>query len=143
YPAKFPLDILPVIAEEPSICKYIDMPIQHVADRVLKSMRRGITRRATLELIGKIRSAVPGIALRTTLIVGYPNEGESEFEEMLEFVRDVEFDRLGVFAYSQEDDTVAYDMADPVPDELKRERIARIMDLQREISARKNEALIG
>jgi ribosomal protein S12 methylthiotransferase len=143
YPAKFPLDILPVIADNPTICKYMDMPIQHVSDPVLKSMRRGITRRALLELIGKIRAAVPGIALRTTLIVGYPNEGEKEFQELLDFVEEVEFERLGVFAYSQEEDTTGHLLGDPIPLEVKQERIERVVELQRSISARKNEALIG
>jgi ribosomal protein S12 methylthiotransferase len=143
YPAKFPLDILPVIASQPTICKYIDMPIQHVADTVLKSMRRGITRRRMMELIGEIRQAVPGIALRTTLIIGYPNEGEAEFQELLDFVAEAEFDRLGVFAYSQEENTSAYGLEDPIPEEVKKERMARVMELQREISARKNEKLIG
>ncbi len=143
YPAKFPLDILPVIAGQPTICNYLDMPIQHVSDPVLKSMRRGITRRALMELIGKIRDAVPGIALRTTLIVGYPNEGEAEFNEMVEFVEEAEFDRLGVFAYSQEENTTAHPLGDPIPREVKEERIERIMELQRSISAKKNEALVG
>lgn len=143
YPAKFPLDILPVIAEQPTICKYIDMPIQHVSDAVLKSMRRGITRRATMELIQKIRAGVPGIALRTTLIIGYPNEGPQEFEELMDFVAEAEFDRLGVFAYSQEENTTAHPLNDPIPLEVKQERIERVMELQRSISARKNEALIG
>lgn len=143
YPAKFPLDILPVIASEPTICTYIDMPIQHVSDPVLKSMRRGITRRALIELIGKIKSAVPAIALRTTLIIGYPNEGEKEFQELLEFVAEAEFARLGVFAYSQEENTTAHPLGDPIPAEVKQERIERVMELQREISARNNEALIG
>ncbi|MEO5931706.1 MAG: 30S ribosomal protein S12 methylthiotransferase RimO, partial [Candidatus Kapaibacterium sp.] len=143
YPAKFPLDILPVIAEQPTICKYIDMPIQHVSDPVLKSMRRGITRRAMMELIGKIRAGVPNIALRTTLIIGYPNEGETEFRELLDFVAEAEFERLGVFAYSQEENTTAYPLEDPIPIEVKQERIERVMELQRTISARKNESLIG
>jgi ribosomal protein S12 methylthiotransferase len=143
YPAKFPLDILPVIAEQPTICKYLDMPIQHVADPVLRSMRRGVTRRALLELIGTIRKEVPGIALRTTLIIGYPNEGENEFQELLDFVGEAEFDRLGVFSYSQEENTTAFDMEDPIPAEVKQERIERVMELQRSISARKNEGLIG
>jgi ribosomal protein S12 methylthiotransferase len=143
YPAKFPLDILSVIAEQPTICNYIDMPIQHVSDPVLKSMRRGITRRALMELIGKIKKEVPGIALRTTLIIGYPNEGEREFEELMEFVADVEFDRLGVFAYSQEENTTADDMDDPIPREVKEERMERVMELQRGISARKHEEIVG
>ncbi|MBC8144886.1 MAG: 30S ribosomal protein S12 methylthiotransferase RimO [bacterium] len=143
YPTKFPLDILPVMAREPAICKYMDMPIQHVSDVVLKSMRRGMTRRALMALIEKIRSEVPGIALRTTLIVGYPNEGEREFEELLSFVEDAEFDRLGAFAYSLEENTTAHPLGDPIPREVKDERIARIMEAQRSISARKNEALVG
>jgi len=143
YPAKFPLDILPVIAEQPTICNYLDMPIQHVSDPVLKSMRRGITRRTMMGLIEKIRAAVPDIALRTTLIVGYPNEGEREFEEMMEFVAEAQFERLGVFAYSPEENTTGYPLGDPIPAEVKQERIARVMELQRSISAAKNESLIG
>lgn len=143
YPSRFPHDILPVIRETPTICRYMDMPIQHVSDPVLKSMRRGLSRRTMMRLIERIKEEVPGIALRTTLIVGYPNEGEKEFEELLDFVRFAEFDRLGVFAYSQEEKTVAHDMGDPVPAEVKQERIARIMEAQREISTRKNEALVG
>jgi ribosomal protein S12 methylthiotransferase len=143
YPAKFPLDILPVIAREPAIVKYLDMPIQHVSDVVLKSMRRGMTRRALMKLIEQIRSQVPEIALRTTLIVGYPNESDREFEELLSFVEEAEFDRLGAFAYSQEENTTAHELGDPVAAEVKQERIARIMEAQRAISARKNEALIG
>src|SRR5206468_7620540 len=115
-------------AAQPTICNYIDMPIQHVADPVLKSMRRGITRRRMMELIGEIRAGVPGIALRTTLIIGYPNEGEAEFQELLEFVAEAEFDRLGVFAYSQEENTTAFGLEDPVPEEVKKERMARVME---------------
>ncbi|MCC7438380.1 MAG: 30S ribosomal protein S12 methylthiotransferase RimO [Armatimonadetes bacterium] len=143
YPSRFPLDILPVIASQPTICKYIDMPVQHVSDPVLKSMRRGHTRRALRELIGKIRQAIPDITLRTTLIIGYPNEGEAEFQELLDFVAETEFDRLGVFAYSQEENTTAHPLDDPIPAEIKQERIDRVMQLQREISAKKNEGLIG
>jgi ribosomal protein S12 methylthiotransferase len=119
------------------------MPIQHVSDPVLKSMRRGITRRAMMELIRKIREGVPGIAIRTTLIIGYPNEGEAEFQELMDFVAEAEFDRLGVFAYSQEENTTAHGLEDPIPAEVKAERIARVMELQRSISARRNESLIG
>lgn len=143
YPSRFPHDILPVIRDTPTICNYMDMPIQHVSDPVLKSMRRGISRRTLMNLIETIKTEVPGIALRTTLIVGYPNEGEKEFEELLEFVRFAEFDRLGAFAYSQEEKTVAFDMDDPIPAEVKEERIERIMEAQREISARKNEGIVG
>lgn len=143
YPSRFPLDILPVIASQPTICKYIDMPVQHVSDPVLKSMRRGHTRRALGELVGKIREAIPNITLRTTLIIGYPNEGEKEFQELLDFVAETEFDRLGVFAYSQEENTTAHPLGDPIPAEIKQERIDRVMQLQREISAKKNDRLVG
>lgn len=143
YPAKFPVDILPVIAQHDTICKYIDMPIQHIADNVLKSMRRGVTKRATLDLINKIRKEVPNIALRTTLIIGYPNETQADFDELLDFVQEVEFDRLGVFAYSQEEKTTAFDLEDPVSEELKQMRMEQVMQLQQSISNRKNAALIG
>lgn len=143
YPAHFPLDVLDVFAENPKICPYIDMPVQHASDDVLKSMRRGITRRAMAELIGKIRSVVPGIALRTTLITGYPNETESDVNEMIEFIKEIKFDRLGVFTYSQEEETVAYALGDPIPQEEKENRRARIMEVQREISIQKNEEKIG
>jgi len=143
YPSSFPLDILPVIASHPTICNYLDIPVQHASDTVLKSMRRGITRRATEELIERIRTEVPGITLRTTIITGYPAEGDREFEELLSFVRAMEFDRLGVFAYSQEDQTPAHELGDPVPEEVKRDRVETVMAVQREISARKSEALVG
>lgn len=143
YPSRFPHDILPVIRERPTICNYMDMPIQHVSDPVLKSMRRGLSRKTMMRLIERIKKEVPGIALRTTLIVGYPNEGEAEFEELLDFVRFAEFSRLGVFAYSQEESTVAYDMGDPIPAGVKQERIARIMEAQRQISTTTNEGLVG
>jgi ribosomal protein S12 methylthiotransferase len=143
YPAKFPHEILPVIAEHPTICRYLDMPVQHASDNVLKSMRRGITRKTTENLIGSIRSAVPGIALRTTLIVGYPNETEKDFEELVQFIKDVKFERLGVFTYSQEDQTGAYDLEDPVPAEEKERRKEYIMEVQREISLEQNERRIG
>jgi len=143
YPAKFPLDILPVIAEHPTICRYLDMPVQHAADNVLKSMRRGITRKTMENLIGTIRNTIPGIALRTTLIVGYPNETEKDFEELVQFIKDVKFERLGVFTYSQEDQTGAYDLEDPVPADEKERRKEYIMEVQREISLELNERRIG
>jgi ribosomal protein S12 methylthiotransferase len=143
YPAQFPISLLNVISENEKICKYIDLPIQHISDRVLRSMRRGITRRATERLIDKIRSVIPGVALRTTLIVGYPNESEREYTELLDFVRDAKFDRLGVFAYSDEDGTDAAHLGDPSSPEVKEERRAQIMEIQKEISLERNEALIG
>ncbi len=143
YPAKFPREVLDVIASHPRICKYIDMPVQHVSDEVLKSMRRGISQRATRDLIGEIRNRIPNIALRTTLIVGYPTETQRDFDELLSFVEDVKFDRLGVFTYSVEDATGAYDLGDPVSAEEKERRKSLVMQLQQEISDIKNDALIG
>ncbi|MBM2840321.1 MAG: ribosomal protein methylthiotransferase [Bacteroidetes bacterium] len=143
YPAKFPREVLDVIAGHPRICKYMDMPVQHISDAVLKSMRRGISKRALRELIDEIRMRVPGIALRTTLIVGYPNESERDFQELLDFVNDVKFDRLGVFTYSLEEGTTAYDLADPIPQTEKDRRRDAIMEAQQTISEEKNELLIN
>jgi ribosomal protein S12 methylthiotransferase len=143
YPSHFPFEILDVINERANVCAYLDMPIQHIADPVLKSMRRGITRRTTEEAISRIRQTVPGITLRTTLITGYPNEGDAEFEQLLSFVRDTEFDRLGVFTYSIEERTTAEILGDPIPSEVKEERRAAIMEVQADISARKNEQKVG
>ena len=143
YPAHFPKDILPVIAERSNICDYLDMPMQHISTNVLKSMRRGITRRALEELIGDIRSAVPNITLRSTFIVGYPNETQEDFDELCDFVSTVQLDRLGVFTYSQEDDTYSYILGDPISAEVKEERKQQIMSLQKEISYQKNLNKIG
>ncbi|MBL8000125.1 MAG: 30S ribosomal protein S12 methylthiotransferase RimO [Candidatus Kapabacteria bacterium] len=143
YPAKFPLDILPVIRERSNICTYLDMPLQHISTNVLKSMRRGITRRATEELIARIREDVPGIALRTTFITGYPSETAEDFAELCEFVQQTRFERAGVFTYSQEDDTYAYILGDPISAEEKEQRRTTIMDIQREISRENNAAKIG
>ncbi|MFN5866195.1 MAG: 30S ribosomal protein S12 methylthiotransferase RimO [Candidatus Kapaibacterium sp.] len=143
YPSKFPRDILPVIAERENICSYLDMPLQHVSTNVLKSMRRGITRRATEELLAEIRTAVPGIAMRTTFIVGYPNETEEDFAELCDFVRATRFERMGVFTYSQEDDTYAQILGDPIPAEVKEERRRILMQIQEEISFERNQTLIG
>ena len=143
YPAKFPLDLLDVMANEEKIVPYLDIPVQHASTDVLKSMRRGITRRATKDLIGTIRERVPGIALRTTLITGYPAEGEREFEELEEFIEHMQFDRLGVFTYSQEDGTTAHPLGDPVPEGEKLRRQARLYDIQAEVSHAKNLAKIG
>jgi ribosomal protein S12 methylthiotransferase len=143
FPSGFPEDLLEEIAVNPKVCKYLDMPVQHVSDRVLASMRRGITSDGLRALVGKIRGAVPGIALRTTLIVGYPDEGEGEFDELLGFVRETAFDRLGVFEYSQEDDTAAFGLGDPVPAKEKLRRRMEVMEAQKAISLAKNEAKIG
>jgi len=143
YPAKFPRDVLKVIADHPKICKYMDIPIQHASDEVLRSMRRGITQRALRELLETVRQEVPGIALRTTLIVGYPNESPKEFEELLSFVEDVRFDRLGVFTYSQEDGTTAFPLGDTMSQDEKERRRALVMKKQQEISRENNEQLLG
>ena len=143
YPAKFPVEVLDVIADHPNVCKYLDMPIQHVSDNVLKSMRRGISHRALRQLIERVRSRVPDIALRTTLIVGYPAETEREFGELLDFVKEVRFDRLGVFEYSREEGTSAFDLADPIPQKEKERRKSAIMELQQTISMERNEQLIN
>ncbi len=143
YPSHFPDEVLDAIAGNPKICKYLDLPVQHVSDTVLRSMRRGISAREQRELLEKIRNRVPGLALRTTLIVGYPTETESEFEELLQFVEEQQFHRLGVFPYSQEDGTASFPLGDPVPPAVKEERKERIMEIQREISLARNESLIG
>jgi len=143
FPAKFPVEILDVIAEEEKICKYIDIPFQHISDKVLKSMQRGITKRRTYELIELIRNKIPDVAIRTTLIVGYPEEGEEEFKELVDFVKDVKFDRLGVFTYSQEENTKAFDLGDPIPQKEKEERRHEILRIQKEISYWKNHERVG
>jgi len=143
FPAKFPEEILDVIAEEEKICKYIDIPFQHISDKVLKSMQRGITKRRTYELIELIRNKIPDVAIRTTLIVGYPEEGEEEFKELVDFVKDVKFDRLGVFTYSQEENTKAFDLGDPIPQKEKEERRHEILRIQKEISYWKNHERVG
>ena len=142
YPAKFPQELLNVIGRHPRVCKYLDMPIQHIADPVLRSMRRGISGRALRDLLVTIRDQVPEIALRTTLIVGYPGETAREFEELLEFVGSFRFDRLGVFTYSPEEGTHAYSLGDPVQQEEKERRQELIMEAQKEISLERNSALI-
>jgi ribosomal protein S12 methylthiotransferase len=143
YPSHFPLEVLDVMAGHPNICKYIDIPLQHVADKVLKSMARGMSTRSLRDLIATIRDRVPGIAIRTTLIVGYPDEGEREFEELRAFVEDQKFERLGVFTYSREEGTAAYHLGDPVPVEEKERRRAAIMESQRDISEERNAGLVG
>lgn len=143
YPSKFPLEILDVMAAQKKVCNYLDMPLQHASDRVLDLMRRQITRAETEELIAKIREKVPGIAIRTTFLVGHPGETEEDFEELLDFVQQQQFERVGVFQYSHEESTRAYDFEDEIPAEVKAERAQRLMDLQQDISYQKNEAKIG
>ncbi len=143
YPAGFPMDVLKVMAERENICNYLDMPLQHGSTEMLKSMRRGITREKTSELLSEIRQQVPNIAVRTTLITGYPGERESHFEEMKEWVAESQFDRLGCFTYSHEENTHAYGLVDDVPMELKKARAEEIMEIQSAISLQKNQLMIG
>ena len=143
YPSHFPEDLMEEIANNPKICKYIDIPLQHISDPVLKSMRRGITQRRTKELLTTLQDKIPGLTLRTTFIVGYPNETEKEFEELCRFVRDIKFDRFGVFTYSVEENTPSFILGDPVSPEIKEERKATLMEIQKEISEDKNRTYIG
>ncbi len=143
YPSKFPLEILDVIAERPEICNYLDMPLQHASNSVLERMRRQITREETTELIQQARLRIPNLTLRTTMLVGYPQESDQEFQELCDFVQEMEFDRMGVFQYSHEESTRAYDVDDNVPAELKAERANALMEIQQEISTRKNFEKVG
>lgn len=143
YPSHFPDDVIETIAENPKVCKYLDMPLQHISDNVLKSMRRGITSRRTKELLYKIKERIPGITLRTTFIVGYPNETEKEFQELYDFVKEIEFDRMGVFNYSIEETTPSFILGDPFSAKEKERRKNKLMKLQQKISLKKNEQLVG
>jgi len=143
YPSGFPMDILDVMNERSNICNYLDMPLQHISDSMLSSMRRGITRQKTIDLVNSIRDKVPDIALRTTLICGYPGETEKDFEEMKEWVNETRFDRLGCFTYSHEEKTHAHELIDNVPEEVKQERVETIMGIQQEISFDINQDKVG
>ena len=143
YPSGFPLDVLDVMRDHPSVCKYLDMPLQTGSTELLKLMRRGITREKTEALVETIREKVPGIALRTTLIVGHPGETEAMFAETYDFVERMRFDRLGVFTYSHEDDTHSFTMPDDIPAELKQERADAIMEVQQGVSFDLNQARVG
>ncbi len=144
YPAGFPDDVIETMAREPKICKYLDIPFQHISDAQLTAMKRRHTKAEAMELIRRLRSAVPDIALRTTLLVGYPGETEADFEELADFVREVRFDRLGVFAYSEEEGTYSAEkLHDDVPEEVKQSRVDRIMRLQGEIALANNLRRVG
>jgi ribosomal protein S12 methylthiotransferase len=143
YPAGFPDDVIELIARNPKICKYIDIPFQHISDRMLHIMKRGINKKGTLDLIDKIRKKIPDVALRSTMIVGHPEESNDDFNELLDFVQQTRFDRLGVFSYSHEESTASYKMEDNVPLYLKKKRLNRILNLQREISNELNNHKIG
>lgn len=143
YPSGFPMDILDVMNERANICKYLDMPLQHISDVMLKSMRRGITKQKTIDLVSAIRDKVPEIALRTTLICGYPGETEGDHEEMKEWVAETRFDRLGCFTYSHEENTHAHSLENDVPAEEKEARVEAVMDIQQEISYEINQSRVG
>ncbi|MFY0605669.1 MAG: 30S ribosomal protein S12 methylthiotransferase RimO [Cyclobacteriaceae bacterium] len=143
YPTGFPLDVLDVMAKRDNICKYLDIPLQHGSTEMLKIMRRGTTREKTERLLKTIREKVPGIAIRTTLIAGHPGETEEEFQDMLDFVKESRFERLGVFPYSHEDNTHSFSMEDNIPEEVKLERAERVMELQESISEEINQEKVG
>lgn len=143
FPSGFPEEVLDVIREEPKICNYIDIPLQHINSDLLKSMKRGTTHEKTTKLLDKFREIVPNMAIRTTIIVGYPGETEEKFQELKEFVRTQRFDRLGCFTYSHEENTTAFELEDDVPQEVKEARVEEIMELQSQISWEKNQEKIG
>ncbi len=143
FPSGFPLDVLDVIRERKNICNYLDMPLQHISDPLLKSMRRGTTRQKTTDLVKMIRDRVPGIAIRTTLICGYPGETEKDQQELLQFVEESRFDRLGVFTYSHEENTHAFALTDDVPADVKQSRADEVMEVQQKISSEINAEKIG
>jgi len=143
FPTGFPMDVLEVMRNEPKICNYIDIPLQHIADAILKSMRRGTTQAKTTKLLQDFRKAVPEMAIRTTLIVGYPGETEEDFETLKQWVQEMRFERLGCFTYSHEENTHAYNLEDDVPEEVKQERANSIMEVQSQISWELNQEKIG
>ena len=144
YPAQFPYDVLDVIAKHDNVCKYLDIALQHISDNVLENMRRHIDGKSTKELIETIRQKVPGIHLRSTLMVGFPGEGEQEFDELMEFVKEARFERMGAFAYCEEDDTyAAKKFADDIPPDIKEERLAKLMAIQEDIAFDINQQKIG
>ncbi|HZL76142.1 MAG TPA: 30S ribosomal protein S12 methylthiotransferase RimO [Bacteroidales bacterium] len=144
YPANFPLELIPIIRNNPRICRYIDIPVQHISDKMLWMMKRSHNRSETLAVLHKLREGIPGSVIRTTLIAGHPGETEDNFNELMEFVGEFRFDRLGVFAYSHEEDTYSYNnYKDEIPEEVKESRVSAIMELQQRISAELNEKYAG
>lgn len=143
YPSKFPLEILDVMRERPNICNYLDMPLQHASDNMLQAMRRQITRAEMTDLIAAIREKVPGICLRTTLIAGFPGETKDDVAQLASFLEEMRFDRVGIFTYSHEENTSAYDLKDNVPAKEKQRRAQELMEIQQEISYEKNQEKIG
>ncbi|MGN6802054.1 MAG: 30S ribosomal protein S12 methylthiotransferase RimO, partial [Ginsengibacter sp.] len=143
YPSKFPMEIIDVMKERENICNYLDMPLQHASNRMLKSMKRQITREEMEDIIGEIKNKIPGICLRTTLITGFPGETQDDVEELKTFLKKIEFDRVGIFTYSHEENTSAFQLEDNIPAEEKERRAQEIMEVQQEISFQKNEQKIG
>ena len=143
YPQGFPDELLDLMNQEPRICNYIDLPLQHISTPILKNMRRGVDKEQTINFVKNARNRVPGIAFRTTFIVGFPGETEEQFEELCDFIREMKFERAGVFAYSPEEGTPAYEMEDDVPEEVKRQRVDDIMAIQQNISLETNEKRVG
>jgi len=143
FPSGFPMEVLDVMNKKPNVCNYLDMPLQHISDNMLKSMKRGTTKQKTIDLVNQIRDKVPGIAIRTTLIAGYPGETEKDHEEMLRWVEETKFDRLGIFTYSHEENTSAFLLKDDVSEKTKRKRADAIMAAQQEISYNLNQNKIG
>lgn len=144
YPARFPYDLLPVMRKHPNVCKYLDIALQHISDNMLQTMHRHVTKKETYELLSRIREEVPGIHIRTTLMVGHPGEGESDFEELKEFVRQIRFERMGAFAYSEEEGTFSAEhYSDDIPEDVKQRRLDELMAIQEEIAAEINASKIG
>jgi ribosomal protein S12 methylthiotransferase len=143
YPSGFPLELLDIMRDNPKVCNYLDIPLQHINNRVLAAMKRRITAEETLDLVRKIKATVPGVALRTTLIVGFPGETEEEFKQLMNFVGETRFDRLGVFTYSHEEHTGAFMLKDDVPAKVKQERLDRLMEIQQQISFELNQEKVG
>ncbi len=143
FPTGFPMDVIEVMKEEPKICNYLDIPLQHISDPILASMKRGTTQEKTTKLLKKFREAIPEMAIRTTLIVGYPGETQADFEALKSFVKEMRFDRLGCFTYSHEENTTAYELEDDVPEEVKLARANEIMEIQSQISWELNQEKIG
>lgn len=143
YPSRFQTDLIEEIAINQKICKYIDIPLQHISDNVLRSMRRGVTGSQTRKLLNELRTRIPGVTLRTTFIVGYPNETEKEFEELCEFVREIQFDRIGTFTFSVEENTSSFILGDPVAKNVKEKRKDILMEIQKEISNKNNSKFVG
>jgi ribosomal protein S12 methylthiotransferase len=143
FPSGFPMEVLDVMKNKSNVCNYLDMPLQHISDNMLKSMRRGITKQKTIDTVNQIRDKVPDIAIRTTLIAGYPGESQQDHEEMLRWVEDTKFERLGIFTYSHEENTYAFTLKDDVKEKVKKERADAVMKIQQEISYNLNQGKIG